>query len=108
MKMNKALRTFFWSGAEETRKSHTISWAKICRPKEEGGLGVRCVEDWNRGGQLKLFWRFVNSKDSLWAGLIGSRVSISKEALFGMWIYRLTARGLGVAYSIRGKLPARR
>lgn len=36
--INKWLRNFVWSGCVSVRKHSIVSWSKVCRPVEEGGL----------------------------------------------------------------------
>ena len=45
---------------------HAYSWAEICKPKEEGGLGIRKLEDINASAGLKLIWKLCTT-DSLWS-----------------------------------------
>lgn len=40
-KMTKAIRNFIWSDSILQKKLVQVSWKKCCRPKEEGGLGLR-------------------------------------------------------------------
>lgn len=45
---------------------HSVSWDNICRPKKEGGLGLRKIKDMSRAAGVKLLWR-LGSTDTLWA-----------------------------------------
>lgn len=49
--INKVNRDFFWNDKcdnnNEKHKLYSLSWDKICGPKCERGLGVRCLEDIN-------------------------------------------------------------
>lgn len=38
--IDRVSRNFVWRSSVEKRKLHTVSWAKITRPKKEGGLGL--------------------------------------------------------------------
>jgi hypothetical protein len=31
---------FFWQGAREEAKYHMARWETLCRPKDQGGLGL--------------------------------------------------------------------
>lgn len=52
---------FLWKG-----KLHSISWEAICRPKKEGGFGLRPVKDLCNSAGLKRIWRLL-TEESLWA-----------------------------------------
>lgn len=39
-KMNSIRSNFFWKGAEDNFKYHMARWPSVCRPKDQGGLGV--------------------------------------------------------------------
>ena len=39
-KLDKINRDFLWGSTDERRKMHMVSWSKIVRSKEEGGLGI--------------------------------------------------------------------
>ncbi|KAL8527709.1 hypothetical protein ACS0TY_005524 [Phlomoides rotata] len=46
-KIDKAMRNFIWMGSIEKKGSCMVNWAKVCAPKEEGGLGIRSIETAN-------------------------------------------------------------
>lgn len=33
------MRKFLWDSYKGDRKINLVGWAKVCRPKDEGGLG---------------------------------------------------------------------
>ncbi|KAG6491492.1 hypothetical protein ZIOFF_052843 [Zingiber officinale] len=40
-KLEGVFASFFWSSVGHDRKVHWVAWRDICRPKQEGGLGIR-------------------------------------------------------------------
>ncbi|KAJ4969222.1 hypothetical protein NE237_015923 [Protea cynaroides] len=71
--IDSLLARFLWSGASLSKKAHFISWEKVCRPRNEGGLGIRWIVDINRAGILKLFWFVASNKTSLWVSWVKKR-----------------------------------
>ncbi|KAL4199033.1 hypothetical protein AMTRI_Chr03g142910 [Amborella trichopoda] len=39
--METQMRNFIWTGNRELSKRITVSWDKVCKPINEGGLGLR-------------------------------------------------------------------
>jgi hypothetical protein len=66
-------KTFFWEGGEDNRKIAWISWESICTSKEDGGLGVRRVGDFNISLLGKWCWRMLIDKSGLWYRVLKSR-----------------------------------
>ncbi|XP_020266328.1 uncharacterized protein LOC109841800 [Asparagus officinalis] len=52
---------FLWNG-----KLHAISWKEVCRPKQEGGFGLRQLSDIGQAAALKLIWRLLTT-NTLWS-----------------------------------------
>lgn len=80
-----------------------MAWEEVCRPKDEGELGLRTLIDMNNVTMLKLFWRLVSNKSSLWVRWINSTVlknesiwSVKGDDKKGSWMWRkiLKIRGL--------------
>jgi hypothetical protein len=44
---------FLWKGQDGGRGGIKVSWEQVCLPKQEGGLGLKRVEDWNRAAMMK-------------------------------------------------------
>ena len=42
------LRSFLWSGTDLKKHSAKIAWKHVCKKKNEGGLGFKDMEVWNR------------------------------------------------------------
>lgn len=57
---------FLWSGSPNQTHKAKVSWAELCYPKAEGGLGVRRLRDSSKVFALKLIWRLFTQHTSLW------------------------------------------
>ncbi|KAG2722809.1 hypothetical protein I3760_02G143800 [Carya illinoinensis] len=64
--LNKLLSSFFWGESHGKGKRKWISWNHICKPIEEGGLGIRDFGDIQKALHWKLAWRLIKGQ-SLWA-----------------------------------------
>ncbi|XP_042479863.1 uncharacterized protein LOC122060837 [Macadamia integrifolia] len=54
--MERWIKIFIWSGDADTSKGITVKWTKVCKPKSEGGLGIRHLRDVNLALLSKLSW----------------------------------------------------
>lgn len=54
----------------------------ICRPMNEGGLGLKKLEDWNKACLARLNWMIYCRKESLWIAWI--KVNLLKGTCFGV------------------------
>ncbi|GJX71318.1 RNA-directed DNA polymerase, reverse transcriptase-related family protein [Tanacetum coccineum] len=70
-----------------------VSWKVVCTPKEEGGLGLKSLEDVNKVCVLKLIFRIISSKNSLWVDWIkrhlirnNSLWALKDNMIAGSWI----------------------
>ena len=48
---------FLWSGFPNNTSMTKVAWDEVCRPYDEGGLGLRRVLDVSKMFILKLIWR---------------------------------------------------
>lgn len=64
--MNKIMSDFLWHNNKGDHRLHWASWKKICMPTEDGGQGIRHIDDISNTSVLKLWWRFRN-QNLLWA-----------------------------------------
>ena len=56
-------RSYQWSGAGKITRKALIAWEKVCRPKNEGGMGLINMQIWNRAAIVKLCWDLANKED---------------------------------------------
>lgn len=70
--MEKHFANFFWGTNEGKNKYHWSSWNNLCLPKDEGGAGVRKMEDIIDTLNIKRWWRF-RTHPSLWANLLKNK-----------------------------------
>lgn len=77
----------------------------MCKPKDEGGLGLRNLIETNNVSCMKLIWRFLSGKNSLWVKWIwrylirnGSFWSIKESSSLGFWMWKKLLRLRHIAY----------
>src|SRR4051812_15617576 len=64
---------FLWSGGDLVKSIHWVSWDTVCKPREEGGLGVRNVEIMNVALISKWKWRILSEKEAVWCDVLKAR-----------------------------------
>lgn len=47
-----------------------VKWSHVCKPRREGGFGVRHREQWNKVGIFKNIWLLFLNSGSLWAAWV--------------------------------------
>jgi hypothetical protein len=72
---DRHLARFFWEGVGEKRKFHWVNWPEVCRPKDQGGLGI--INTWflNIALMTKWIWRLFDpaEQNSLWFKLLQAK-----------------------------------
>ncbi|KAJ6817592.1 uncharacterized protein M6B38_410995 [Iris pallida] len=66
-KVESMCADFLWRGG-----IHAISWTQLCRPREEGGVGLRSLRAMKEAARVKMAWQFIGG-GSLWADWMASR-----------------------------------
>ncbi|GAU48412.1 hypothetical protein TSUD_99270 [Trifolium subterraneum] len=107
LKVRKAIvriqRNFLWGGMAGVKdKIPWVSWKDVCRPKSEGGIGVRDLKWFNVSLLAKWRWRLLRVDDLLWKRVLEARygvisrpmLSIGRSNNFSIWWKDLV--GLGV------------
>ena len=69
---------FFWQSDELKRKYRLAKWDVICRPKDQGGLGVENLEVKNRCLLSKWLYKLAAETDATWAQLLRNKYMHSK------------------------------
>ncbi|XP_074299330.1 uncharacterized protein LOC141630402 [Silene latifolia] len=70
LKIEAICRNFLWDGSADYRRTPLVGWDTICRPKHEGGLGLKNQELWNIA----------------MVGRLGNWIAINKESLWVKWV----------------------
>ena len=67
----KYLRHCLWRGPNmEDKKPALVAWSMVCRPKQQGGLGVTNIGTQNNALLLKNLHKFFNRHNIPWVKII--------------------------------------
>ena len=67
------MRRFLWGGVEANDKISCVKWDNICKPKLEGGLGIKDLNLFSLALLGKWRWRLLHDRDSLWAKVLKAK-----------------------------------
>ena len=59
-------RRFLWDWGKDNKPIFWISWKNICKPREEGGLGIRDIRKFNIAFLVKWKWRCISNEKGRW------------------------------------------
>ncbi|XP_071715263.1 uncharacterized protein [Rutidosis leptorrhynchoides] len=64
--IEKALKGFLWNKGDSSKGKAKVVWKVVCTPKDQGGLGIKPLGDWNDVLLVKQLWKIIIKKESLW------------------------------------------
>ncbi|KAG2243811.1 hypothetical protein Bca52824_094351 [Brassica carinata] len=65
-KVDSLCSGFLWKNNTTSAIGARVSWVNICKPKSEGGLGIRQLEEFEMVFRLTRVWLFFSESGSLW------------------------------------------
>ncbi|GJX71997.1 RNA-directed DNA polymerase, eukaryota, reverse transcriptase zinc-binding domain protein [Tanacetum coccineum] len=64
--IDRLLKGFLWCQGNISKGKAKVAWKLVCRPKKEGGLGIKNLSIWNEVLMAKHLWNIACNKESLW------------------------------------------
>jgi len=75
-KINTIIKRFWWAGVQEEQHTNPIayrSWDDICKPTEQGGLGIRDMELINKSLIIHSAWNIATNKNPLLSDILKAK-----------------------------------
>jgi len=103
-KISSIQRRFVWAWGAKNKRISWVSWGNVCKPKEEGGLGVKDVRMFNCALLAKWKWRMLSEEKGKWKEIlvskynmegVGSEVSSNYSSWWWKDLYRAYGEGDG-------------
>ncbi|GJW51132.1 putative RNA-directed DNA polymerase, eukaryota, reverse transcriptase zinc-binding domain protein [Tanacetum coccineum] len=66
LEIEQLMRGFLWCQGGLSRGKAKVSWEVVCLPKDEGGLGIRRLDLFNKALMTTHIWKLLSVKESLW------------------------------------------
>ena len=77
-------RRFLWGWGKEKETISWVSWKVVCKSREEGGLGLRVVHNFNLALLAKWRWRLLADEKGRWKDLLASKYGSSLNVLHSL------------------------
>lgn len=58
---------------EGQKRRHAVAWKEICKPKWEGGIGIKSLSSMNDAFMAKLVWRMLHDPNELWVQVLNGK-----------------------------------
>jgi hypothetical protein len=68
---------FFWQSDEQKKRYRLSTWNMLCRPKDQGGLGIEVLELKNKCLLSKWFFKILNEQ-GMWQEILHNKYLHSK------------------------------
>ncbi|GJV03160.1 RNA-directed DNA polymerase, eukaryota, reverse transcriptase zinc-binding domain protein [Tanacetum coccineum] len=56
----------YWLQCDLSKGKAKVAWKQVCKPRDQGGLGIKDLGKWNEVLMSKHIWNIVSNKESLW------------------------------------------
>ncbi|GJV61287.1 putative RNA-directed DNA polymerase [Tanacetum coccineum] len=64
--IEQIMRGFLWCQGSMKKGKSKVAWEVVCLPKDEGGLGIRRLDLFNKALMATHIWKLLTMKESLW------------------------------------------
>ncbi|GKD99509.1 hypothetical protein Tco_1387493, partial [Tanacetum coccineum] len=92
--LDKIIKNFLWD---------KVSWKIVCRPKDQGGLGIKPLNEWNEVLLMKNIWKIVVQAQTLWVQWV-NRVKLKRRSVWDIDIDTNDSWGWKKLMELRSKM----
>jgi len=72
-------RRFLWGWGKEKKPISWVSWKVVCKSKEEGGLGLTDIREFNYAILAKWRWRWLSEEEGRWKDILDSKYGEGRQ-----------------------------
>nr|GEU49747.1 hypothetical protein [Tanacetum cinerariifolium] len=101
--LEKLFKRILWNPGGSIKGRAKISWKKLRRPKEQGGLGFKPLHKWNEVLLISQLWKLIDKKESLWVKWV-STVKLKGKSIWEVGIDNSDGHGWKELMRIRDKI----
>ncbi|CAA7031785.1 unnamed protein product [Microthlaspi erraticum] len=87
-KVDSLCSAFLWRNGTQSAVGARVAWKEVCKPKCEGGLGIRFLSEFEVVFRLKQAWNLFTKEDSLWIAWVRQHIFARKS----FWVTNDAAR----------------
>jgi len=78
-KISSIQRKFLWDWGRQNKSIFWVSWDNVCKPLEEGGLGVKEIRNFNSTLLAKWKWRLMSGEGGKWKEILNSKYNSESD-----------------------------
>ncbi|GJU26824.1 RNA-directed DNA polymerase, eukaryota, reverse transcriptase zinc-binding domain protein [Tanacetum coccineum] len=101
--LDKLFKKFLWNSGDSAQGKSRIAWKLVCRPKDQGGLGIKPLKKWNEVLLIRQFWKIIENNESLWAKWV-NLVKLKKKSIWNVQIDKSDSWGWKTMLKIRDEI----
>nr|KYP77075.1 Putative ribonuclease H protein At1g65750 [Cajanus cajan] len=79
--IDKSYRSFIWGQDSGKRRIHALTWETLCKPKDDGGLGLRESRKVNTAFMMKNCWALCSQPEKLWVRVVRAKYACGDESI---------------------------
>ncbi|GJZ85566.1 RNA-directed DNA polymerase, eukaryota, reverse transcriptase zinc-binding domain protein [Tanacetum coccineum] len=64
--IDSLMSNFLWSNKDGIGSMVSVKWSDVCKPKNQGGLGLKSMHEWNISLMAKHLWSIISNKNTIW------------------------------------------
>ncbi|KAK1644767.1 hypothetical protein QYE76_062572 [Lolium multiflorum] len=98
--MSQIIREFWWGDEVNKRKVHWLSWDKITKSKNMGGMGFKDLRMFNQALLARQAWRLIQFPESLCARLLKAKYYPSGQLIDTAFSKSVSPCWQGISYGL--------
>ncbi|GJR38332.1 hypothetical protein Tco_1214016 [Tanacetum coccineum] len=92
--IDNMMKSFLWNTNRKKGFKFSVASKEVCKQKNEGGLGLKSLKEWNESLMVKHLWNIISNKDSIWVKWVktmwlrGDSIWAAGVKIHSFWVWK--------------------